>query len=399
MATTSTAQALLAQLGAGPEQRAAAYAVLEATSDAELGASCVAALASVVGKPESEVSLAEHSRCSLLIAHLGSLDAVRVGAEFHKEMRCLAVDATGNALDVVLSDVERMTKKGARALAAGWAWRPAMQAKGWDAVVQPAGVNTFELLGADMNRDNAYNTIKKDDAKNARVLSLLFDLLREDRAELSAAEVAGAWFAARMLVTTSPHALHTVQESAVGLAIEELRTGSPTDWVSIERDPCGRYGAAVTFIQGIASALASEHKPLMAATPRLLDVFLDVIAAYESSANVDDANANTVTWGILGLYELHEALVDHSSANRTAVREAASGIRYTLDHPLVCMKDIGAGTSMAAVRASECILCTSAQVHRRLLTVSLRFCCRASWSRPYLAGTRTMARWSCASAT
>ena len=36
MATTTTAQALLDQLGAGPDQRAAAYAVLEATSDAEL---------------------------------------------------------------------------------------------------------------------------------------------------------------------------------------------------------------------------------------------------------------------------------------------------------------------------------------------------------------------------
>eukprot|EP01043_Picozoa_sp_COSAG02_P117348 COSAG02_NODE_53861_length_299_cov_0.780000_1_plen_52_part_10 len=52
MAATSTAQALVAQLGAGPDQRAAAYAVLEATSDAELGASCVASLASVIEKPE-----------------------------------------------------------------------------------------------------------------------------------------------------------------------------------------------------------------------------------------------------------------------------------------------------------------------------------------------------------
>ena len=52
------------------DERAAAYAALEATQDAALGAGCVAALAAVLGRAASEVDGVEWRRCSLVLAQL-----------------------------------------------------------------------------------------------------------------------------------------------------------------------------------------------------------------------------------------------------------------------------------------------------------------------------------------
>ena len=71
-----TPQSLGAALEASRSERGSAFAALEASSDAALGASCVAKLTAVLTKPSSEVDAAEYRRCCLVLAHLASLDPV-----------------------------------------------------------------------------------------------------------------------------------------------------------------------------------------------------------------------------------------------------------------------------------------------------------------------------------
>ena len=78
--------------------------------------------------------------------------------------------------------------------------------------------------------------------------------------------------------------------ASISLAIEELRTGSPADWVSIARNPSGRFGAVFYAIHEISLFMEHEHMHLVAATPRLLDVFLDFLRAFEAAGSVEDAN-------------------------------------------------------------------------------------------------------------
>ena len=126
-----TAESLVALLGGGRDERAAAYAALEATQDAALGAGCVAALAAVLGQPASEVDGAEHRRCCLVLAHLGQLDWMTIGGEWYREMRYLAATAAGNAFDEVCAQpAEQLTKEDMRTLAARWSIRSAADVKG-----------------------------------------------------------------------------------------------------------------------------------------------------------------------------------------------------------------------------------------------------------------------------
>ena len=101
--TSQNAASLAAALGGGASERATAYASLEATQDASVGASCVEALAAVLAKPAGEVDVAEYRRCCIVLAHLATLDPERVALEWHKETRFLSAWAAGNAADVAVS--------------------------------------------------------------------------------------------------------------------------------------------------------------------------------------------------------------------------------------------------------------------------------------------------------
>lgn len=86
-------------------------------------------------------------------------------------------------------------------------------------------------------------------------------------------------------------ALHLAQSGALDLAIEELCTGTPADWVKISRDPSGRYGAVFFSVAiAIARELPSQHGHLLARTPRLLDLFLDGLKAFEAAGSDSDTN-------------------------------------------------------------------------------------------------------------
>ena len=93
-----------------------------------------------------------------------------------------------------------------------------------------------------------------------------------------------------------------------------------------------------------------EHKHLLANTPRLLDVLLDSLKAYEAAGSADDANVPAVFHTIMALYAVQPALFAFSDVNRLALRGAASSIRFAIDHPLDLAKEIGATTNMISVR-------------------------------------------------
>eukprot|EP01045_Picozoa_sp_COSAG04_P004170 COSAG04_NODE_177_length_21403_cov_37.154807_11_plen_615_part_00 len=357
-----TAESLVALLGGGPSERAAAYAILQNVQDAALGADCVAALASVLGQPASEVDGAEWRRCSLVIAQLAQLDLVRIGGEWYRDMRALAADAKGNAADVIVSQpAEQLTKEDMRTLAARSAIGAAVQAKGWDLPWEAGGTTFAEFLAVKGGQENAWNVMMKDDEpKKLRLLTLVLDLLREDRSELSAeAELAGAWKVLTDLSNGQPGVcLAAVQAGAIGLAIEELRTGSPADWVSIARNPSGKFAQLLAFISTIANYLAAEHEHLVAATPRLLDAFLDGLKAYEAAGSTEDANVMAV-WGTI------ISLRAFGGVNRTAVRGVASSIRFALDHNLMVWKKYSLNTNLPAVSAQR----GSPLSHHKILTL------------------------------
>ena len=308
-----TAESLVAALGGSPSERAAAYATLEATQDAAVGAKCVAALAGVLAKPAGEVDVAEYRRCCLVLAHLATLDPERVAREWYKETRFLSAWAAGNAAHAALSrDPEQLTKEDARTLAVSHACQPAMYAKGLD-FMEAGGLDFMADFYAPWD-SSEYRAKTSDPATGARIVSLAMDLLREDRAEMTESELAGTW---RLILdmgcarSSSAVYAHAAREGAVGLAVEELRTGSPADWVSIARNPSGRFSYAILAIQDLCYHLDTEHKRTSAATPRLLDVFLDLLKAYESAGPVG-ANITAVYAGIAALFDMHEALFEFS---------------------------------------------------------------------------------------
>jgi hypothetical protein len=351
-----TAQSLAAALAGEKTERLAAYAALEATQDVSLGAACVESLLVCAGKPESEVDAAEYRRCMLALAHLAQLDGLRIGAEYAREMRCLSSFAKGNALDAACAKpVEQLSKDDARTLAAWLGADATMYGKGFDVWMDAAGIGLMEFLTAWPSQDCAWNALRQDEPKAMRIMDLMLELLRDDRAELSEAEVASAWSVIKTRVLesdTSNLSRHAVQAGAIGLAIEELRRGSPADWLSISRNRSGRFAMVLGCYSDTLHWLAAEDMHLVAATPQMLDVLLEGLKVYEEASSAEDVHSFNAVWLTGCLYGTFEVL-DAGEGRvrdqaRTAVRGAASGIRYLFDHPLIVAKDLGLSTSTFA---------------------------------------------------
>ena len=165
----------------------------------------------------------------------------------------------------------------------------------------------MEWIGAQGAQDSAWRAMKTDEPKMMRLVTVVLELLREDRAELTDDEAAGAWylFDAFFFLPGHPDViLHAVQAGAVGLALAELRTAPPAEWISVSRNPSGLFAAAIGAIATVAMVLPTEHMHLLAATPRLLDVLLDGLKAYEAAGSAEDATVGSVFWLIIALYNL-----------------------------------------------------------------------------------------------
>ena len=348
------AASLVALLGGSPSERSSAYLVFEATSDVELAVACAGPLIERLGAPASVVGAAEHRRCSLALAHLASLDPVRVGAEWYSGLRFLTAYAKGNAIDAILSKpLQQITAADdMRTYAAAQGVAAAISVRGWSAPIDASSSSFSEVAVAAMTQDNVsaqMMQISDDEPTKLRVVTLVLELLREHRADLSEAEATGAFQTVRAAAAGAPAvALHAAQAGAVGLAIAELRTGTPIDWVALKRNPVGRFGAALQTVYIIALSLAAEHRVLVAAEPGLMAVCLEALQAYETVGPAD-ANAATVIAAIGALYEALSPLLALGGGNLAVVRGAASSVRFVLDHPLVWIREIGITTTIAAV--------------------------------------------------
>eukprot|EP01043_Picozoa_sp_COSAG02_P061294 COSAG02_NODE_8208_length_2658_cov_2.339586_1_plen_578_part_00 len=347
------ADALVAQLAGDAAERAAAVATLEATGDVALGVACVEALLIVLSKPVRDVDSTEYRQCCYALAHLASLHPVRFGGEWYRNKRFLLAQAKGNARDIGALQPDELSLEHALTLTALDSVGASMCTKGFTHPLHAAGTNMLEWWGTLLSQENQHAVLTS--SAMSRILSLLLELLAERRVELSEIEVAGIWMWIFWNTNINPVlSLAAAEGGALGLGVAELQTGSPADWVSISRNPSGRFGVVHAAIAAICNYIPPlDKKRLILSTPKILDVSLDAIRAFEEANNLDDSNVTAVFVFFFGLYGAHPTFCEESERNRAAVRQAASSLRFALDNPLDWIKELGNSTSFMTVRSNE----------------------------------------------
>ena len=137
-----------------------------------------------------------------------------------------------------------------------------------------------------------------------------------------------------------PVAQHQIEIGFVELAIAELRTMEPADWISVSRCPSGRALGA-SFM--LCCVFLNRPDP---GTPGLLEVCLDALAAYEQAGANEDTGACQIYCIAQVLY--CSRAFTFSDANAAAIRDAAPSIRFLLDHPQNLASDVGVTSGLAA---------------------------------------------------
>ena len=323
-----------------PDDRAGAYAALEATEDVALAVASVAPLTAVFARPVEEVDAAELQRGCLALAHLMSLDYVAVGPEWIKDGKWLvACTSEGNALNTALrKPVDELTRADALLCAAEQASMTASFIR-FQAMLAAAGMSTMEFLGGMMA--SPHGVVQGTDERNCRLATLIAEALREEREQMADGLVAGAFQLLSSLCGSRPAAAqHMIELGCIGLAVAELRTMPSSDWVSIGKCPSGRVAAALV----LCGSLFSNQLP-DPGTPGLLEVLLEVLAAYELSEVSDDTSGFVV---FLAAWALHAGRFSASEANEFQIRAAAPAIRFLLDHPHTVAAELGWTTGMMA---------------------------------------------------
>eukprot|EP01045_Picozoa_sp_COSAG04_P015950 COSAG04_NODE_1298_length_7325_cov_2.902989_5_plen_593_part_00 len=330
------------------DDRARAYAALEATDDVALAAASVAPLTAVFARPVEEIDASELQRGWLALGHLVSLDGVAVGGEYVKEGRWLtAWSSEGNALNTALAKpVAELTRADALLCAAEmFAFCP-MQSRGMDPLFAVAGISTMDFLGSFVGA-SPYGPVKGTDERNNRLSTLIADALREERGQMADGLVAGAFTLLNQLSAARPAtALHQIEIGVLGLAVAELRTMPSSDWMSVIRCPSVRAAGAMAVFGSIFN---SHPDP---GTPGLLEVGLEALEAYRLAGVSEDTNIFCVMMVCVILYS--GRLSAFSEENAAAIRAAAPSIRFVMDHPQDLMAEIGMSTGMiAGVLAAE----------------------------------------------
>ena len=347
-----SADELVGLIGGAPAERSAALSALEATADAQLAAKCVPPLLGLLARPAAELAVAEFERVCLLLSRLGSLDPVAVGAEMFGDLRLLALFTEGNALDVCLAKpLEEMTKEDVLLAAAARSCSTAAISKGWDPALAAAGLTFMEFYGP-ATAASPHGPVKSpDDARNLRLCSLTLDLLKTDRAQLTDAHVAGAWYLlANLIQTRSGVALQFGRAGGLAAAVAELRAAAPADWVSLRRDPSNKFGIIfMAMFNGILplNMRNAEHSQLVAGTDGLLEAMLGGLKAFEEAGCTEDTSVIAV-WAAVSV--LMVGGFAKSEASREALVAAAGTLRFVLDHPVAATTDLQLTSNSSAVR-------------------------------------------------
>lgn len=330
------------------EQRAQAYAVLEATEDAAVALAAVVPMMTVLARPVEEVDAAELRRAGLALGRMVCLDCVVVGGECYKmETMKKLYSSEDNALNAALrKPVNELSRADALLCAAMQSYHGTSGAKGLDPVLTVAGKTAMEHIG-EWTATSPFQGVLATDERNCRLSTLLVEALREEREQMAEGLVAAAWMFISELSggIRSVVAQHQIELGCLALAVAELRTIHSSEWVSVCRDTL-RAQAAMTALGMI---LASIPDP---GTPGLLDVGLDALAAYERADALGEKNVMVVYFAAVVL--LNGRLYWQSDANAARIRGATTSIRFLLDNPLFIVENLGWSTGMmAGILAAE----------------------------------------------
>eukprot|EP01043_Picozoa_sp_COSAG02_P002319 COSAG02_NODE_53_length_44062_cov_22.860223_29_plen_821_part_00 len=344
-------------------QRSAAYAALEGyvarrardtrharEGSATLAAGCIAPLAAVLSRPESEVDASEFRQCAQCIYGLVSLDAVAVGSEWLRDGRCWAsVVGNNHAAGIAArqSTPEAITHEHVETLAAAEGCFAPLFVGGMEPVLAAAEVD--DALG--VRRECSARFTQCSTSHMMQMSTLLAKALREGALIAGEGLVVGAWQLMHTLCDGRPEvALHQVQMGVIEVAIAELRATPSGDWVSIERARSpGRFAAIWLALSTMTSHLSAERRQLLPGTfEGLLGVAIDTLRAYETSFNTPDANISVVYFALSTLKNLR-SLPTGSGAYADALREAVSSLRFAVDHPLVYCSDLNMRTDAVVI--------------------------------------------------
>jgi hypothetical protein len=333
-------------------QREQAYTELEAAvkrSDVPLLCSCAAVMFEVMCMGASAVDAVEQQRVGLLLCSMVSVDAVAVGACCYKDdVWVTPYVASDSTLGVLLAKpVAELTETDALTLACQFSWQSPTNAKGFTAVLGPAGVDEAHFLPELFFGHQPTGHVIGTDERNSRFSTLLMAMLRQKKVTDPLA-VAGVWYL--LMCCNFGHPItckHQLDLGIIELALAELRTGSSMDWVSVSRDPIGRFGSVWFAAQ--AASIPSPLMPMAEITSKALEsglfqASLSVFKAAEVHGDVQDMNVTTVVSG--GVWMLINSDCFSAEAQRLA-REAASSLRFILEleQPLAWLAEQAMDTS------------------------------------------------------
>jgi hypothetical protein len=334
-------------------QRNQAYTELEAAikrRDVPLLCACAPPMFEVMCMDAAEVDSAEYQRVGLLLCAMVSVDALAVGACCLKDdVWVTPYSASGSALGVMLAKpVAALTEADALTLACQYAWVPPVDSKGYAAVLAAAGVDEAHFMMECFVKHLPSYLVKGTTARNLKLSTHVLEMLQKKKLSDPLA-ITGAWWLLYTCNTGQPEVgKHQLDLGIHDLALVELRTGSPTDWVSLTRDPSGRFGVVL-----YATNQASVPSPVMpvadvtamALESGFLKASLSVLKAAEVLGDVREMSVTAVLAG--GIWVLNSSDCFNTEAQRL-VRESASALRFMLEleQPVTYFAEIGGSSDI-----------------------------------------------------
>jgi hypothetical protein len=282
-------------------------------------------------------------------------------AEWVRDKRCFVVyNSPGNALDVVVSKpLNEMTRDDVLTLAAAESWWATIKmARGYDPVLEAAEVGILEMLGT-MAAEQPYRIANApDDAMNIRLSTLAMEVLADPEAELELSPPirCGVWVLITLLTQTRLAVQrHVIECGLMPAVMAEMRTGLYLVESTDSNGSVTGNAALSMLIFGVVYGSPDEVKVLVAATPGLLAILVNVLQAYMAMETPSDVMVIGLYGAALLLSQLLSFFPPSDGATET-LRNEASAIRFVLDHPQTFITDFGLSTSLAMVRTLQLVL-------------------------------------------
>lgn len=169
---------------------------------------------------------------------------------------------------------------------------------GFSALLAAAGIDEMHFLGVYMQHAPAHYAIAPTDERNLWLSTLVMAMIRRRAFGDDVYVLGSTWNFLGRLCVGRPHvAKHQLDLGVHALGLVELRKASPMDWVSLSRDPSGRFGAVLYALH-----IASMPSPLvpvaeitaMSVESGFLQASLAVLKAAEVLGDTGDVSVGSV---------------------------------------------------------------------------------------------------------